>query len=49
MTCSLLQSLHAEFNRFRVDEMPPKFEEKKRLMQLYDELKVGNTIILYHT
>ena len=37
----LLQSLLAEHNRFRLEDIPPHFEEKKHLMQLYDELKVS--------
>lgn len=36
----LFQSLLAEFNRFRIEDVPPRLAKKQKLGHLYDELQV---------
>ena len=43
MNLYFFQALLAEFNRFRVEDVPPRLNQKQKLGHLYDELQVGGT------
>lgn len=37
----LLQTLQAECNKFKIEEVPPRLEMKKKLFHIYDEIQVS--------
>lgn len=37
----LLQTLQAECNKFKMEEVPPRLEMKKKLFHIYDEIQVS--------
>ena len=36
-----LQAMLAEYNRFKMEDVPPRLETKQRLLKLFDEIQVS--------
>jgi len=41
VSCCTLQGLLAEFNRFKIEDVPPRLEARQKLLRLFEEIQVG--------